>query len=180
MSHQRRLKIPSGWGWCPRNFNHPFHGSRLHHISFQTLCGEWMDLRMRSITSGWWSNQYTCLVNPWKKYIKTGLRELVCFWIQAADVRVLCSLGHRGWAQLPPSLLARLFHFSCVEFYFGNISNGFLKFSHWFYWVVEFEDGVMDPQSSILIIWSQAWLTWDLMAAIWTEEFSALNLQNLQ
>ena len=74
MSHQRRLKIPSGWGWCPRNFKHPFHGSRLHHISFQTLCGEWMDLRMRSIASGWWSNQYACLVNPRKIYIKTAQR----------------------------------------------------------------------------------------------------------
>jgi len=130
--------------------------------------------------SGWYSSQHACLVNPREKYIRTGLRELVGWWIQEADLRVLCSLGHRGWAQLPPSLLAHLFHFSCVELYFGNISNGFLKFSHWFYWVVEFEDGVMDPQSPLLIIWSQAWLTWDLMAAIWTKEFSALNLQNRQ
>ena len=81
----------------------------------------------------------------------------------------------------PPSFCAcTSLPFFCLKFYFGNASNGFPKFSHWFYWVVEFEDGVMDPQSSILIIWSQAWLTWDLMAAIWTEEFSALNLQNLQ
>ena len=130
--------------------------------------------------SGWYSSQHACLVNPREKYIRTGLRELVGWWIQEADLRVLCSLGHRGWAQLPPSLLAHLFHFSCVELYFGNISNGFLKFSHWFYWVVEFEDGVMVPQSPLLIIWSQAWLTWDLMAAIWTKEFSALNLQNRQ
>ena len=34
MSNKRRLKVPSGWGWSPRNFKHPFHSS-----SFQHLCG---------------------------------------------------------------------------------------------------------------------------------------------
>ena len=179
MSHQRRLKIPSGWGWCPRNFKHPFHGSRLHHISFQTLCGEWMDLRMRSITSGWWSNQYTCLVNPWKKYIKTGLRELVGWWIQEADMK-LCSLGHRGWAQLPPSLPAHLFHFSASSSILGMQAMVFRSSVTGSIELLNLKMGLWTCKPPILIIWSQACLTWGLMAGIWTEYSWALNLQNLQ
>ena len=134
------------------------------------LCGEGRRVRMRLITSGWWSNQYACLVNPrrrkwqptsvflpgeshgwrslvgyspqvaesdmteqihWlrKKYIKTGLRELVCFWIQEADVRVLSSLGHRGWAHHPPPLHTHLLHFTALSYilysYLGSVSKCF-------------------------------------------------------
>ena len=64
-----------------------------------------------------------------KKYIKTGLRELVCFWIQEADVRVLSSLGHRGWAHHPPPLHTHLFHFTALSYilysYLGSVSKCF-------------------------------------------------------
>ena len=55
----------------------------------------------------------------------------------------------------PPSFFAGTsLPFFCLEFYFGNISNGFPKFSHQLYWVVEFEVGVIDlpaPNSSYLV-----------------------------
>ena len=66
---------------------------------------------------------------PVEEIHKTGLRELVCFWIQAADVRVLCSLGHRGWAQLPPPLHTHLFLFTALSYilysYLGSVSKCF-------------------------------------------------------
>ena len=62
--------------------------------------------RVRSITSGWWSNQYARLVNPRKKYISTGIREHSGWWIHGDDVWVQSLLGHGGWAHLhSPSAL---------------------------------------------------------------------------
>ena len=40
MNHKRQLKVPSGWGWSPRNLKHPSKGYNFHHMSFQHFCRE--------------------------------------------------------------------------------------------------------------------------------------------
>ena len=129
--------------------------------------------------SGWYSSQHACLVNPWEKYIRTGLRELVGWWIQEADMK-LCSLGHRGWAQLPPSLPAHLFHFSASSSILGMQAMVFRSSVTGSIELLNLKMGLWTCKPPILIIWSQACLTWGLMAGIWTEYSWALNLQNLQ
>ena len=131
--------------------------------------------------SQWLTLQPTYLLSEPSGEIQKNWAQTACGLVNTGSWREGAVLTRAQRLRTAPSFFAGTsLPFFCLKFYFGNISNGFLKFSRWFYWAVEFEDGVMDPQSSILIIWSQAWLTWDLMAAIWTEEFSALNLQNLQ
>lgn len=129
--------------------------------------------------SGWYSSQHACLVNPRERYIRTGLRELVGWWIQEADVK-LCSLGHRGWAHLPPSLPAHLFHFSASSSILGMQAMVFRSSATGSIELLNLRMGSWTCKPPILIIWSQAWLTWGLMAGTWTEYSWALNLQNLQ
>ena len=129
--------------------------------------------RVRSITSGWWSNQYARLVNPRKKYISTGIREHLGWWIHGDDVWVQSSLGRGGWVHLhspsalPMSSIVLLCVLFCI-FLWEEWASVFPKFSHSFYWFIEYEGRVMD--SLILVIWSQAWVTLDLATGIWPED----------
>ena len=131
--------------------------------------------------SQWLILQPTCLLSEPSGEIHKNWAQRACGLVNTGSWHEGAVLTRAQRLRRPPSFFActSLPFFLCWVL-FRDLSNGFPKFSQRFYWVVEFEDGVMDPQSPLLIIWSQAWLTWDLMAAIWTEEFSALNLQNRQ
>ena len=145
MSQKRQLKGISRCGWCPKNHKHAFTVYSFQQLPVQHLWGEGRKLRDQS---QWLILQPTCLLSE-------PLGEIHKNWAQRA-----CGLMNTGsWYEAVLTRTQRLgtapsffactsLPFFCLEFYFGNASNGFPKFSHWFYWVVEFEDGVMDLQAS--------------------------------
>ena len=57
MNHKKQLKVPSGWGWSPRNLKHPFKVYN-YHLLFQHFCREG---RESEVNYQWLMIQPMCL-----------------------------------------------------------------------------------------------------------------------
>ena len=111
-------------------------------LNFLHLWGEERALRLRTVTTGQWFSQYTCLVKPQYKSMNVGIQGAFRVATYGSDLRALCSLGsgdsphlHFHFA-LHISLILLCLDLSFIIMWDSHLS-GLPEFGHQIYWVIE-------------------------------------------